>query len=134
MLVKLTLSASAISTLYGLLEYLEELQKILSIHSGRQQMATFIHQLQAVQQRVISAMEATVGREVSLTEGNHRRLEIAEEDSAREKAKKKNGMRLSNKRVQQDKYSSLDCAKLLVTQSHGELDTTSDQSLQKTGH
>ena len=51
-------------------------------------MATFIHQLQAVQQRVISAMEATVGREVSLTEGNHRRLEIEEETSARVKAKK----------------------------------------------
>ena len=96
-------------------------------------MATFIHQLQAVQQRVISAMEATVGREVSLTERNHRRLEIEEEDSAREKAKK-NGKRLSNKRVQQDKYSSLHCAKLNVTQSHGELDTTSDQSLRKTGH
>ena len=52
-------------------------------------MATFIHQLQAVQQRVISSMEATVGREVSLTEGNHRRLEIEEETSAREKARKK---------------------------------------------
>ena len=93
-------------------------------------MATFIHQLQAVQQRVISAMEATVGREVSLTEGNHRRLEIEEETSAREK----NGKRLSNKRVQQDKKSSLDCAMLHVTQSHGELDATSDQSQRKTGH
>ena len=85
-------------------------------------MATFIHQLQAVQQRVISAMEATVGRDVSLTEGNHRRLEIEEETSAREKEKKENGKRLSNKRVQQDKNSSLDCAMLHVTQSHGEFD------------
>ena len=80
-------------------------------------------------------MEATVVRELSLTEGNHRRLEIEEETSAREKAREqKKGRRLSNKRVQQDKNSSLDCATLHVTQSHGELDTTSDQSLRKTGH
>ena len=71
------------------LSTLEKLQKILSIHPVRQQMATFIHQLQSVQQRVISAMEATVGREVSLMEGNHRRLEIEEDTSAREQAKKK---------------------------------------------
>ena len=118
------------------LSILKKLQMILSIHPVRQQMATFIHQLQAVQQRVISAMEATVGREVSLTEGNHRRLEIEEDTSAREKAKtkNKNGKRLSNKRVQHDKNSSLDCAMLHVTQSHGELDATSDQSLRKTGH
>ena len=84
-------------------------------------MATFIHQLQAVQQRVISAMEATVRREVSLrrvTTGGWK----SKKKLQQEKKKKKKRKRLSNKRVQQDKNSSLDCAMLHVTQSHGEFD------------
>ena len=74
-------------------------------------------------------MEAAVEKEVSFTEGNHRRKKKLQQVKNLRKTRK----RLSNKRVQLDKKGR-SIAKLHVTQSHGEMDTTSDQCLRTTGH
>ena len=114
MLVKLTLSAGAIST-----RYCRRFCRFIQAVHRRRHSSISCRQFS---RGLFLRWKPQLGEKCHLrrvtTGGGKSKKKLQQE----KKQKKKNGKRLSNKRVQQDKNSSLDCAMLHVTQSHGEFD------------